>query len=1180
MKNALRHITSLLLCIAVVAGFMLVGTLTSDELPKVEAANHGVYDTLTLVKDHGSCPSMQGLALCGDYFYAIKTDGNDYGAAVCRVHKDTGSMSWLSNSGNSTDYFYDFGHGNDLDVVVAGGVTTMLVATSNTGSNSLVRYKISGTTATKVAGYKMVSTSGANIGGGAIRVARVDSENMYLLFKSGSTMYTAVLPISQTSGTITMTTLCKLDYSTAYVNGVATDLTGWSLQGMGYHDHMLYLPVSSHTTTSKNMSIILVYDLEGASGTIKPLPDPTFKITSSTYSALFEVESCVINPANNLLYFNTNRRKTTSDTNHDGIHFITNWTYEPQNRTTEVNNYRWEMTDDRLLSVTDDGAVYNGLALHQGSVSGGTITNGRYAMSKTVVLEADKPWVLEWKSNGSAAGELLFATQAVSNYQSAPYIFVNGKNARVSIGYHDGTQYNNYGVTLADHGIDGNQTHVFRLTNKPASGSNMVYLSVDGRELGPMNNYHIASTSQGTTSDWVSGQDFRFSYLGTSKHPVNDSIEYIQVWGNGIINQVDEPDTYRWETTGNALTNISKFDMTENGTSMLWGSVSGTTYTGAQYDLNRNVVLLHNRPWSVEWKGSYSSGAMLLAGDNNGNTEGAPYLYRSGILAFGERLNGTHNNYGLKLSDYGISYSDTHVFRLTNRIADDGSNMVYLYVDGEEIAPMNQYFKGTTAQGTTVNWINGRDLTFTHLGAYNYFVAGSMEYLQIWEDGIPAENDPKNFYWQAQDDQMANITSDGYSSNEATLLGGTISGGSFTQSGYLRLEESVVLTHDRPWSVCWQAEGQATMMLLSASNTNNMINAPYVFCTTAQNLVVLGERKDGAHHNYGIDLSKHGITVIEPHSYCLTNRVAADGSNMVYLSVDGTEIGPMNNYFEGTATTNTTSDWVNGKDFVFSYMGTKNFPLKNTLSYVEVFEGRAHSYNAVVTAPTCTTDGYTTYTCTDCGHSYIDDMVTATGHSYTADVTAPGCASAGYTTYTCADCGDTYKGDTVPATGHSYISVVTKPTCTTEGYTTYTCSACGNSYQGNTVAATGHTYTSKVTAPTCTSSGYTTNTCACGHSYTSNQQSALGHNYTAKVTKPTCTDAGFTTYSCSRCDSSYVSDNISATGHSYVTKVTAPTCTAEGYTTYTCSACGDSYVADQVAALGHSYVNGYCSVCG
>ena len=41
-----------------------------------------------------------------------------------------------------------------------------------------------------------------------------------------------------------------------------------------------------------------------------------------------------------------------------------------------------------------------------------------------------------------------------------------------------------------------------------------------------------------------------------------------------------------------------------------------------------------------------------------------------------------------------------------------------------------------------------------------------------------------------------------------------------------------------------------------------------------------------------------------------------------------------------------------------------------------------HSYEKVVTAPTCTEKGYTTYTCS-CGESYVDDYTDPTGHSFT-----------------------------------------------------------------------------------------------------------------------------------------------------------------------------------------------------
>lgn len=118
-----------------------------------------------------------------------------------------------------------------------------------------------------------------------------------------------------------------------------------------------------------------------------------------------------------------------------------------------------------------------------------------------------------------------------------------------------------------------------------------------------------------------------------------------------------------------------------------------------------------------------------------------------------------------------------------------------------------------------------------------------------------------------------------------------------------------------------------------------------------------------------------------------------------------------------------------------------------------------HAYEGVVTAPTCTEEGYTTYTC-ECGNSYVDEKVEATGHSWDEGVVTlePTENSAGEKTYTCSVCEQTRKEEIAPlAHTHKYDSVVTEPTCITEGYTTYTCE-CGDTYVEEKVAATGHSY--------------------------------------------------------------------------------------------------------------------------
>ncbi len=100
-----------------------------------------------------------------------------------------------------------------------------------------------------------------------------------------------------------------------------------------------------------------------------------------------------------------------------------------------------------------------------------------------------------------------------------------------------------------------------------------------------------------------------------------------------------------------------------------------------------------------------------------------------------------------------------------------------------------------------------------------------------------------------------------------------------------------------------------------------------------------------------------------------------------------------------------------------------------------------HSYEAVVTAPTCTTAGYTTYTCTVCGDSYVDDVTDPTEHNYETTVVAPTCTEPGYTRHTCTVCGDSYISDYTAPAGHSFGEwFVTVPaTCTTEGEETRMC---------------------------------------------------------------------------------------------------------------------------------------------
>ena len=91
------------------------------------------------------------------------------------------------------------------------------------------------------------------------------------------------------------------------------------------------------------------------------------------------------------------------------------------------------------------------------------------------------------------------------------------------------------------------------------------------------------------------------------------------------------------------------------------------------------------------------------------------------------------------------------------------------------------------------------------------------------------------------------------------------------------------------------------------------------------------------------------------------------------------------------------------------------------------------------------------------------------GHSYKTEVVAPTCTSAGYTVYTCSVCGDTYTGDKVAAKGHTEVTIsAVSATCTATGLTAgKKCSVCGTvTVEQKIVDIKGHTPGASATCTT------------------------------------------------------------------------------------------------------------------
>lgn len=136
-----------------------------------------------------------------------------------------------------------------------------------------------------------------------------------------------------------------------------------------------------------------------------------------------------------------------------------------------------------------------------------------------------------------------------------------------------------------------------------------------------------------------------------------------------------------------------------------------------------------------------------------------------------------------------------------------------------------------------------------------------------------------------------------------------------------------------------------------------------------------------------------------------------------------------------------------------------------------------HSYVRIVTAPTCTKKGYTTYICQRCNNSYTDSYKNTVSHVMTpAQTVAPTCTAKGYTIYNCKNCSYTKKDKYVNALGHKTVSKTTKATMSADGRIINTCTVCKKVVSTKKIAkikrieSTAHTFTynKKSHAPTIT----------------------------------------------------------------------------------------------------------------
>ena len=145
--------------------------------------------------------------------------------------------------------------------------------------------------------------------------------------------------------------------------------------------------------------------------------------------------------------------------------------------------------------------------------------------------------------------------------------------------------------------------------------------------------------------------------------------------------------------------------------------------------------------------------------------------------------------------------------------------------------------------------------------------------------------------------------------------------------------------------------------------------------------------------------------------------------------VDTWELGRNDSVESITGTRNVFVDYP---EFAFLLFGAEIPDDMTTPSGMANGSGSCdHRYVAgAPVAATCTTQGYTVYTCSLCKNSYQDNFVAALGHNYVKGNVVPAtCTQTGYTVYTCSRCSDSKQDDITEKTAHTYVNG--------------TCSSCG-----------------------------------------------------------------------------------------------------------------------------------------
>ena len=328
------------------------------------------------------------------------------------------------------------------------------------------------------------------------------------------------------------------------------------------------------------------------------------------------------------------------------------------------------------------------------------------------------------------------------------------------------------------------------------------------------------------------------------------------------------------------------------------------------------------------------------------------------------------------------------------------------------------------------------------------------------------------------------------------------------------------------------------------------------------------------------DFTEHAATGIASKQATCTETGLTDGkkcSQCGYIIEEQKEIPKIDhNWDEGEITTGATCTEKGERTFTCTMCHITRAEEIAATGHTEIVDKAVEA--------TCMTAGKTEGKhCSVCNEVLVkQEAVPALGHAWNDGevTTAPTCTTAGEKTYTCTheNCGATKK-EVVAATGHTEIvDKAVEATCTTAGKTEGKhCSVCNEVLVAQTeILATGHKWGSWIKVDD------DKHKHVCENDENHFETAAHSWDEGKITTGVTCEEAGEKTYTCSDCGATKT-EAVDKLEHSWETVWSVDkeaTCKEEGSKSHHCKNCDAKTDVTVIPTMAHNYQNGKCTYCG